>query len=183
MQFGVSTHLYHGARLDRDHLVEIAAHGFESVEIYATRTHFDYHDERAVIGVEGHLKDSRLRLHAVHAPTTESYRDGVWGPSYSIAHGDESARKHAVEETAAAIRAAAAHGVGEGRLRLWVKRAFVIDRDRLISSGRSNRPLVVQDDFGKFLHIIQFVDKTFENHPPKRIHHTDIIKRAVRCIA
>jgi sugar phosphate isomerase/epimerase len=106
MQFGVSTHLYHGARLDRDHLVEIAAHGFEAVEIYATRTHFDYHDERAVIGVEGHLKDTGLRPHAVHAPTTESYRDGVWGPSYSIAHGDESARKQAVEETAAAVRAA-----------------------------------------------------------------------------
>ena len=106
MQFGVSTHLYHGARLDRDHLVEIAAHGFEAVEIYATRTHFDYHDERAVTELEGHLKDTRLRPHAVHAPTTESFRDGVWGPSYSIAYGDESARRQAVEETAAAVRAA-----------------------------------------------------------------------------
>ena len=37
MQFGVSTHLYHDARLDRDHLVEIAAHGFSAVEIFATR--------------------------------------------------------------------------------------------------------------------------------------------------
>ena len=40
MQFGVSTHLYHDARLDRDHLVEIAAHGFNAVEIFATRTHW-----------------------------------------------------------------------------------------------------------------------------------------------
>ena len=106
MQFGVSTHLYHGARLDRDHLVEIAAHGFETVEIYATRTHFDYHDEQAVMEVEAHLRNAGLGAHALHAPTTESYREGVWGPSYSIAHGDETARKHAVHETAVAIRAA-----------------------------------------------------------------------------
>jgi sugar phosphate isomerase/epimerase len=106
MQFGVSTHLYHGARLDRDHLVEIAAHGFEAVEIFATRTHFDYRDERAVAEIEGHLRDASLRLHAVHAPTTESYRDGVWGSSYSIAHGDESARRQAVDETVATIHAA-----------------------------------------------------------------------------
>jgi sugar phosphate isomerase/epimerase len=106
MQYGISTHLYHGARLDRDHLVEIAAHGFEAVELFATRTHFDYHDERAVAEVAAHLADVGLRAHAVHAPTTEGYRDGVWGPGYSVAHGDESARRAAVEETEAAIRAA-----------------------------------------------------------------------------
>src|SRR4249920_2612121 len=99
MQFGVSTHLYHGARLGRDHLVEIAAHGFEAVEIFATRTHFDYHDDREIAAIEGHLVDTRLRPHAVHAPTSEGYRDGIWGPSYSIAHGVETARRSAVEET------------------------------------------------------------------------------------
>jgi esterase/lipase superfamily enzyme len=67
MQFGISTHLYHGARLDRDHLVEIAAHGFEAVEIFATRTHFDYHDERVVAAIGEHLADARLRPHSVHA--------------------------------------------------------------------------------------------------------------------
>ncbi len=112
MQFGISTHLYHGVRLDRDHLVEIAAHGFDAVEIFATRTHFDYHDERAVVGIAGHLADAGLRAHAVHAPTTESYRDGVWGASYSVAHGDEARRRAAVEEAGAAIRAA--HGLGAG---------------------------------------------------------------------
>ena len=55
MTFGISTHLYHGARLDRDHLVEIAAHGFETVEIFATRTHFDYHDDRAIAEIADHL--------------------------------------------------------------------------------------------------------------------------------
>ena len=29
MRFGISTHLFHDSRLDRDHLAQIAAHGFE----------------------------------------------------------------------------------------------------------------------------------------------------------
>ena len=44
MRFGISTHLYHDQRLSRDHLAQIAAHGFEAVEVFATRSHFDYHD-------------------------------------------------------------------------------------------------------------------------------------------
>ena len=44
LRFGVSTHLFHDQRLDRDHLVEIAAHGIDCIELFATRTHFDYHD-------------------------------------------------------------------------------------------------------------------------------------------
>ena len=34
--FGVSTHLFHGQRLAREHLLEIAAHGFDTVEVFAT---------------------------------------------------------------------------------------------------------------------------------------------------
>jgi sugar phosphate isomerase/epimerase len=106
MQFGISTHLYHDTRLDRDHLVEIAAHGFETVEIFATRTHFDYHDERALTEIEGHLADVRLRAHSIHAPITEGLRNGEWGASYSIATSDDRARRTAVDETAASIKAA-----------------------------------------------------------------------------
>jgi sugar phosphate isomerase/epimerase len=106
MQFGISTHLYHGARLDRDHLVEIASHGFEAVEIFATRTHFDFHDDAAVATIRQHLADTGLRPHAVHAPTSEGYTDGVWGPPYSIAHGVEASRRRAVDETLMAIKAA-----------------------------------------------------------------------------
>ena len=48
MRFGISTHLYHDQRLSRDHLAQIAAHGFEAVELFATRSHFDYHDPAAI---------------------------------------------------------------------------------------------------------------------------------------
>ena len=44
MQFGLSTHVFHGERLTRRHLEAIAQHGFDAVELFATQTHFDYHD-------------------------------------------------------------------------------------------------------------------------------------------
>ena len=46
-QFGISTHLFHEHRLSRDHLVHIAAHGFEVVELFATQAHFDYKSPRS----------------------------------------------------------------------------------------------------------------------------------------
>src|SRR5207249_6053132 len=79
-QFGISTHLYHGQRLTRDHLLEIAAHGFETVEVFATRTHFDYHNEAAVADLQQWLAEAGLTLHGVHAPIGESYAGNRWGP-------------------------------------------------------------------------------------------------------
>ncbi len=81
-RFGVSTHLYHDQRLDRDHLVEIAAHGFECLEVFATRTHFDYHDSVAVRTLAEWLDDTRLELSSMHAPISASLIDGVWGETF-----------------------------------------------------------------------------------------------------
>src|SRR5207247_6887666 len=66
--FGVSTHLYHSQRLNRDHLIEIAAHGFEAVEVFATRTHFDYHSPAAIGDLQQWLAEAGLELHGIHAP-------------------------------------------------------------------------------------------------------------------
>ena len=105
-QFGVSTHLYHAQRLCRDHLLEIAAHGFECVEVYATRTHFDYHNPSAIADLQGWLADAGLDLRSIHAPTAESFTGGRWGGSLSLASTDPDARAHAVSETEAAIHIA-----------------------------------------------------------------------------
>jgi len=48
MRFGISSHLYHDRPLSQEHLAEIASHGFEVVELFATRSHFDYHDPAAI---------------------------------------------------------------------------------------------------------------------------------------
>ena len=105
-RFGVSTHLYHDRRLDREHLVEIAAHGFECIEVFATRTHFDYHDGAAVRTLAEWLDDTRLRLHSLHAPITASLSNGEWGETFSTAISDEERRRKTLTEAEAALAVA-----------------------------------------------------------------------------
>lgn len=105
-RFGVSTHLFHEHRLTREHLVEIAAHGFEAVELFATRAHVDYHDARAIDDVAGWLGDTRLELHSVHAPAFDALVGGRWVGSYSNASADEHRRRAALAETEAALAVA-----------------------------------------------------------------------------
>jgi sugar phosphate isomerase/epimerase len=105
-RYGVSTHLFHEHRLTREHLVHIAAHGFEAVELFATRAHFDYQDDAAVAVLAEWLSDTRLELHSVHAPIVDAIKGGNWVGSYSNASPDETRRKAAVRETEAALRIA-----------------------------------------------------------------------------
>jgi sugar phosphate isomerase/epimerase len=102
-RFGVSTHLFHQSRLTRDHLVHIAGHGFETVEVFATRPHFDYHDEQSIQRLGEWLADTRLELHSIHAPIMEGMTNGRWVGSYSNASGDEKRRAAAIAETRAAL--------------------------------------------------------------------------------
>ena len=106
--FGISTHLYVGDRLDREHLVEIAAHGFDAVEVFAIRDHFDYRDRRAAIALAEWLDDTRLSLHSMHAPIAGSFANGEWRDGLSLASADEGRRKAAVDEALAALDVAAA---------------------------------------------------------------------------
>jgi sugar phosphate isomerase/epimerase len=106
--FGISTHLYISERLDRDHLVEIAAHGFEAIELFALREHFDYRDRRAAVALAEWLDDTRLRLHSMHAPIAGTYAAGRWKDGLSLASADESRRKAALDETLATLDVAAA---------------------------------------------------------------------------
>src|SRR5678815_1270570 len=105
-QFGVSTHLFHGHRLGREHLVHVAAHGFEAVELFATRAHFDYRSDQAVAELAEWLSDTRLALHSMHAPIFERLQNGKWIGAFSNASADESRRKAAVAETEAAVKLA-----------------------------------------------------------------------------
>lgn len=102
MQFGISTHLYHDQRLSREHLAQIAGYGFEAVEVFATRSHFDYRDPAAISQLAQWLKETGLRLHSIHAPITDAFgRDDA--TSYSTAVGDNAQRQAAVREAEAAL--------------------------------------------------------------------------------
>ena len=102
-RFGVSTHLFHESLLTRDHLVHIAAHGFEAIELFATRSHFDYHDETAIAALAEWLEDTRLELHSVHAPIFEGLRGGQWVAPFSSASTESAQREKAVREARVAL--------------------------------------------------------------------------------
>lgn len=106
VRFGLSTHLFHADRLDREHLVEIAAHDFDAIEVFATRTHFDYHDPRAIVALAEWLDDTRLTLNSIHAPITTGLVDGVWGDAYSTASADDALRRRTLAEAEAALNVA-----------------------------------------------------------------------------
>jgi sugar phosphate isomerase/epimerase len=104
--FGISTRLYHAQRLCREHLLEIAAYGFEAVELFATRTHFDYHNPAAVADLQSWLADAGLELHGIHAPITQSFVGGSWGAPLTLASPDADTRAHAVDEAERALHVA-----------------------------------------------------------------------------
>lgn len=107
MRFGISSHLYHDVRLDRSHLAQIAGYGFEAVELFATRSHFDYHDAAAIADLKQWLAETGLLLHGIHAPITDSIRAGRWGATtYTTAASDAARRQAAVREAEAALEIA-----------------------------------------------------------------------------
>jgi sugar phosphate isomerase/epimerase len=105
MRFGISTHLYHGQRLEKEHLAQIAGYGFETIELFATRSHLDYHDEAAVARLGQWLADTGLTLNSVHAPITDIF-GAAGATTYSTASTVQAARQSTVRETEAALRIA-----------------------------------------------------------------------------
>src|SRR5688572_27345093 len=105
-KFGVSTHLYHEERLQKSHLIEIAASGFEALEVFATRSHFDYHDSAAIRSLKDWLAEARIVLHSVHAPITDVFANGRGQRNFSTALRDNDARKATLHEMKAALNVA-----------------------------------------------------------------------------
>jgi sugar phosphate isomerase/epimerase len=104
IRFGISTHLYHDQRLTRAHLAAIASYGFETIELFATRSHFDYHDPAAIEELAGWLAETGLALHGIHAPITNRMAPGdKWGDVLSNAVTDNTRRLLAVSEAAASL--------------------------------------------------------------------------------
>lgn len=104
--FGVSTHLFHAQRLDRADLREIAAAGFDGIELFATPTHFDYRSTTAVDDLRGWLADAGLTLYSVHAPIVEGYDGSRWEGVFNLASANEERRQQAVAEATTALQIA-----------------------------------------------------------------------------
>jgi sugar phosphate isomerase/epimerase len=106
LTFGISTHLFHDLRLERRHLETIKSQGFDLVEIFATRTHFDYRDSGRIGELRGWLGDLGMNAGSMHAPICDAFRNGSWGRPFSNASNVAANRNEAIDETKAALEAA-----------------------------------------------------------------------------
>jgi sugar phosphate isomerase/epimerase len=111
-RFGLSTHLFHHDRLDRRHIDLLASRGFDLIEVFATRTHVDYHDDGQIRQLAGWLKDAGVEAGSMHAPIASGLSAGVWGTPYSTAAASAGSRQAALAEIRRSLDAAQSLGCG-----------------------------------------------------------------------
>jgi sugar phosphate isomerase/epimerase len=70
MQRLLSTYLFVSRKLTPELLGQITGAGFEGVEIFCTRSHFEYSSKTEARAMAGALEANRLRLVSLHAPTS-----------------------------------------------------------------------------------------------------------------
>lgn len=104
--YGVSTQLFLGQRLSRDCLRDIAAARFTAIELAATRTHFDFHQDTSVADLQQWLTETGLTLASVHAPVSEGFIGGRHVSPLVLAAADPTVRAHAVAEVEHALHIA-----------------------------------------------------------------------------
>ena len=100
----LSTYLFVSRKLTRELLGQIAAAGFQGVEIFCSRAHFDYNAKSEIREIAGALADHRLELASLHAPTSRDLsatREG--GQPLSICEIERVRRVEAMDELKRAI--------------------------------------------------------------------------------
>lgn len=102
-RFAVSTYFIRHQRLTREHLRDIAAAGFDTIELFADRTHLDYQSDAAVADLQAWLAASGLVLGSVHAPVADRLGGGRQAPPLNLASPDAAARAQALDEATAAL--------------------------------------------------------------------------------
>src|SRR5260370_16667834 len=70
MQRLLSTYLFVSRKLTSEHLEQIAAAGFQGLEIFCTRSHCEYSMKREVRAMTDALEAHHLQLVSMHAPTS-----------------------------------------------------------------------------------------------------------------
>jgi sugar phosphate isomerase/epimerase len=95
----LSTYLFVSRRLNGEFLGQVAGAGFEAIEIFGTRSHFDYTSKQEVQAIASALSQHRLTLASLHAPTSRDLsatREG--GAPLSICEVERVRRIEAMDE-------------------------------------------------------------------------------------
>jgi sugar phosphate isomerase/epimerase len=100
----LSTYLFISRKVTPELLDQIAAAGFESVELFCSRSHFDYTSRPEIQAMAAALDTHRLSLASLHAPTNRDLsatREG--GMPLSICEVERVRRIEAMDELKRAI--------------------------------------------------------------------------------
>jgi sugar phosphate isomerase/epimerase len=95
----LSTYLFVSRKLNPELLGQVAGAGFEALEIFSTRSHFDYTSKQEVQSIASALSQHRLTLASLHAPTSRDLsatREG--GAPLSICEVERVRRIEAMDE-------------------------------------------------------------------------------------
>jgi sugar phosphate isomerase/epimerase len=104
MQRLLSTYLFVSRKLTRELISQIGDAGFHGVEIFCSRSHFDYTNKAEIQNIAGALADAKLNLASLHAPTSRDLsatREG--GQPLSICEVERVRRIEAMDELKRAI--------------------------------------------------------------------------------
>jgi sugar phosphate isomerase/epimerase len=100
----LSTYLFVSRKLTRELISQIGDAGFQGVEIFCSRSHFDYTSRAEIQNIGGALADAKLKLVSLHAPTSRDLsatREG--GQPLSICEVERVRRIEAMDELKRAI--------------------------------------------------------------------------------
>ena len=104
MQRILSTYLFVSKKVTPEFLALVHGAGFQAIELFASRGHFDYTITQEVRGLAHILADNRLQLASLHAPTSRDFgpnREG--GTPLSITEVERVRRIEAMDELKRAI--------------------------------------------------------------------------------
>ncbi len=106
MQRAISTHLFRDAVLGVHQLDQIARAGFNLVEIFCSRQHFDYTNTNHVREIAGWFSDSPVKLHSLHAPLSRDPQGTSHHAVVSIAFVERQRRQDSMDEIKRALEVA-----------------------------------------------------------------------------
>jgi sugar phosphate isomerase/epimerase len=104
MQRILSTYMFVSKKLTRELLAQVRGAGFEGVEIFGSRSHFDYTSRDEIRNIRQALADNHLEMLSLHAPThrdLSANREG--GLPLSVTEVERVRRVEAMDELKRAI--------------------------------------------------------------------------------
>src|SRR5262249_25914084 len=94
----ISTHLFAAAKLNLEQLEAAVSTGFERIELFALKPHFDYHNKRLTSEVAAWFADRGPLLHSIHTPFSRDYQARHTAGWLSVADPQRLRREKAIDE-------------------------------------------------------------------------------------